>query len=254
MTSYQQAALDYLAVRRALGFKLHGHDRLLVDFLDHLHDSGATTITCAAALAWATGRTNASPTPWAHRLSVLRGFAGHLHCLDPAVEVPPADLLSRPRYHPAAHLYSEADITRLLEAASTLRPALRGATYQPLLGLLSVTGMRIGEAIGLDRENVDLKAGVLHIPLTKFRKHRRLPLHESTCAALRAYAQVRDELCPHPKSAQLLRLPSRDEAARRHRAPRVPQAPRRGRTRTPIGRDRTESPRPATHLRGRHRP
>ena len=60
--------------------------------------------------------------------------------------------------------------------------------------------MRIGEAIGLDRENVDLRAGVLHIPLTKFRKHRRLPLHESTCAALRDYAQVRDELCPHPKA------------------------------------------------------
>ena len=159
MTSFQQAAIDYLAVRRALGFKLHGHDRLLVDFLDYLEDSGAATLTCAAALAWASGRPDASPTQWAHRLSVVRGFARHLQCLDPAVEVPPADLLTRPRYHPAAYLYSEADITRLLEVAGTLRPALRGATYQPLLGLLSVTGMRIGEAIGLDRENVDLQAG-----------------------------------------------------------------------------------------------
>lgn len=200
MKSRQQAAIDYLAVRRALGFKLLGHDRLLVDFLDYLEDSDAATITCAAALAWATGRPNASPTQWAHRLSVVRGFARHLQCVDPTVEVPPPDLLSRPRYHPAAYLYSEADITRLLEAAGTLRPALRGATYQPLLGLLSVTGMRIGEAIGLDREHVDLRAGVLHIPLTKFRKHRRLPLHESTCAALRAYLQVRDQLCPHPKA------------------------------------------------------
>ena len=200
MTSREQAAIDYLAVRRALGFKLHGHDRLLVDFLDYLEDSDAATITCSAALAWATGRPHASPTQWAQRLSVVRGFARHLQCLDPTVEVPPSDLLSRPRYHPAAYLYSEADITRLLEVAGTLRPALRGATYQPLLGLLSVTGMRIGEAIGLDRENVDLRAGVLHIPLTKFRKHRRLPLHESTCAALRDYAQVRDELCPHPKA------------------------------------------------------
>ncbi len=200
MTGRRQAAIDYLAVRRALGFKLRGHDRLLVDFLDYLEDSDAATVTCAAALAWATGSPDASPTRWAHRLSVVRGFARHLQCSDPTVEVPPPDLLSRPRHRPAAHLYSEADITRLLEAAGALRPALRGATYQPLLGLLSVTGMRIGEAISLDRENVDLRAGVLDIPLTKFRKHRRLPLHESARAALRDYAQVRDELCPHPRA------------------------------------------------------
>lgn len=200
MTVWKEAAIDYLAVRRALGFKLHGHDRLLVDFLDFLEDSGTATMTCAAALAWATRRPGASPTQWAHRLSVVRGFARHLQCLDPAVEIPPPDLLRRRRYHPATYLYSEADITGLLEVAGTLRPALRGATYRPLLGLLSVTGMRIGEAIGLDRENVDLRAGVLDIPLTKFRKHRRLPLHETTSAALSAYAQVRDQLCPHPKT------------------------------------------------------
>lgn len=200
MTDRQQAAIDYLAVRRALGFKLRGHDLLLADFLDHLEASGATTITCAAALAWATSRPDASPTRWAHRLSVVRGFARHLQCLDPTVEVPPPDLLSRRRYHPASYLYSDADIIRLLEAAGALQPALRGATYQSLLGLLAVAGMRIGEAIGLDREDVDLQAGVLTIALTKFRKHRRLPLHESTCGALRTYAQVRDELCPHPKA------------------------------------------------------
>ena len=106
MTSGRQAAIDYLAVRRALGFKLHGHDRLLDDFLDHLEQSGATAITSVAALAWATGRPDASPTQWAHRLSVVRGFARHLQCLDPATEVPPPDLLRRRRYHPAAHLYS----------------------------------------------------------------------------------------------------------------------------------------------------
>src|SRR5659263_347665 len=175
MTDCRQSAVDYLSVRRALGFKLRGHDRLLADFLDHLERSGATAFTSQAALAWATGLPDASPTQWAHRLSVVRGFARHLQCLDQSVEVPPSDLLVRRHYRPAAHLYSDADITGLLEVAATLRPALRGATYQTLFGLLSVTGMRIGEAIGLDRDNVDLRAGVVHIPLTKFRKHRRLP-------------------------------------------------------------------------------
>ena len=100
MKSRQQAAIDYLAVRRALGFKLLGHDRLLVDFLDFLEDSGTATMTCAAALAWATGRPSASPTQWAHRLSVVRGFARHLQCVDPTVEIPPPDLLRRPPLPP----------------------------------------------------------------------------------------------------------------------------------------------------------
>ena len=134
MTSREQAAIDYLAVRRALGFKLHGHDPLLVDFLDYLEDSDAATITCSAALAWATGRPHASPTQWAPRLSVVRGFARHLQCLDPTVEVPPSDLLSRPRYHPAAYLYSEADITRLLEVAGTLPSSSAGRDVHRCLG------------------------------------------------------------------------------------------------------------------------
>jgi integrase/recombinase XerD len=201
MTEWRQAASDYLTVRRALGFKLRGHDRLLADFLDHLEQSATTEFTSIAALAWATGRPAASPTQWAHRLSVVRGFARHLHCIDPTVEVPPPDLLSRRRYRPAAHLYSQPDITALLEAVGALRPALRGATHQALFGLIAVTGMRLGEAIGLDRDHVDLATGVVHIPLTKFRKHRRLPLHESTRVALREYTKIRDALCPQPKAA-----------------------------------------------------
>jgi integrase len=200
MTTFRQAATDYLVLRRSLGFKLHGHDRLLADFLGYLEESGATAVTSAAALAWATARPGASPTQWAHRLSVVRGFARHLQCMDDTVEVPPIDLLGRRRYRPAPYLYSDADVVALLEAADALRPRLRAVTHQALLGLLAVTGMRIGEAIRLNRDNVDLRAGTVHIPLTKFNKHRRLPLHDTTCAALRDYSQQRDELCPKPVS------------------------------------------------------
>ena len=96
-------------------------------------------------------------------------------------------------------LYSDDDIARLIGAAATLRPALRGATHEAFFGLLAVTGMRIGEAIGLDRDDVHLDAAVIQITEAKFRKHRRLPLHPSTVAALRRYTKVRDELCPAPK-------------------------------------------------------
>lgn len=200
MTALHQAAADYLAVRRALGFKLRGHDRLLAEFLDELERSGATTVTVSAAVAWATAPADVSPVRWSQRLSVVRGFARHLQCLDPATEVPPADVLACRRHRPRAYLYSEVDIARLVQAAAALRPTLRGATHQAFFGLLAVTGMRIGEVIGLDRGDVDLDAGVIEIKEAKFRKHRRLPLHHSSVAALRRYTQVRDELCPTPKA------------------------------------------------------
>jgi integrase/recombinase XerD len=199
MTGIREAAAEYLAVRRAIGFKLRGHDRLLSEFLDHLEASGATTVTTAAAVAWATAPAKVSAVRWSQRLSAVRGFARHLQCLDPATEVPPDDVLGCRRHRQTAFLYSDNDIARLLNAAAALRPALRGATHQAFFGLLAVTGMRIGEAIGLDRDDIDLDRGLIQIDDAKFRKHRRLPLHPTTVAALRRYAKVRDELCPTPK-------------------------------------------------------
>lgn len=199
MTRLRRAAAEYLAVRRALGFKLRGHDRLLADFIDHLERTGTATITVSAASAWATAPTDTSPVRWSQRLSVVRGFARHLQCADPSVEVPPDDLLACRRSRPTPYLYSENLIAGLVEAAASLRPALRGATLEAFFGLLAVTGMRVGEAIGLDRPDVDLRAGVVQIDEAKFRKHRRLPIHATTVTALRHYVEVRDELCPRPK-------------------------------------------------------
>ena len=196
---FRQAAAGYLAIRRGLGFKLQGYDRLLADFLGYLERSGASTITVQAAVAWATAPAGASAGRWSDRLCAVRGLARHLHGIDSSVEVPPVELIACRRQRRIPYLYSPSDITRLVGAAASLRPALRGATYEALFGLLSCTGMRVGETIALDRGDVDLRAGELEITDAKFRKHRRLPLHGSTVAALRRYAEVRDRLCPRPK-------------------------------------------------------
>ena len=199
MNSLSEEAADYLMIRRPLGFKLRGHDRLLADFFAFLESTGNQTITTEAALAWATAPAELSLIRWSQRLCAVRGFARHLHGLDPTIQVPPVDLLTCRRERPTPYLYTEHDIARLVVAATSLRPALRAATYQTLFGLLASTGMRVGEAIHLDRADVDLNAGVLDINDAKFRKHRRLPLHRSTVAALSEYVQVRDELCRRPK-------------------------------------------------------
>ena len=195
-----QVELDrYLSIRRALGFKLARAELLLAQFLDHLDAIGADTITTDNALAWAMLPANGSASWWGQRLSVVRAFARHLHVIDPAHEVPPAGLLPARSHRAVPYLYSDTDIAALMAAARQLRSPLRAASFESLVGLLAVSGLRIGEALRLDRDDVDLDEGVLHVRQTKFNKSRDVPLHPSTVAALVTYARRRDKLCPRPR-------------------------------------------------------
>jgi integrase/recombinase XerD len=199
MIAFRDAIADYLTIRRTLGFKLVEHERLLKDLAAFLERAGASTITTELALAWAS-RTRGTQGWKAARLSVVRSFAGYLHTIDPATEVPPTGLLLHRKRYAIPYVYSDQEIGRLLAAVAALRPPLRAASHFTLIGLLVVTGMRIGEALRLDRADVDLDAGVLTIRLTKFGKSRQLPLHASTVDALARYDRQRDELCPKPNA------------------------------------------------------
>jgi len=199
MSDLHAAAVEYLAIRRALGFKLRGHDRLVEDFIAFLTDAGASTITTAAAVAWATRPAHVQPVRYAQRLGVIRGFANYLRTIDTTVQVPPIDVLPYRRWRRTPYLYSQADIDALIAATGRMRRPLRAATYRGVLGLLAVTGMRVGEAIALDDADVDLPAGALMIREAKFGKHRHLPLHPSTVTALRDYITSRDQLCTWPR-------------------------------------------------------
>jgi integrase len=130
------------------------------------------------------------PATWARRLSFVRGFARHWRATDPRTEVPPPGLLPFRSRRARPHLYTSAEIQRLLAAAQAL-PPLRGPTYACLFGLLAVSGLRIGEALALTPADVDLHAGLLHIHQAKFGKSRLVPVHPSTQRALRTYAQQR---------------------------------------------------------------
>jgi integrase len=187
---------DYLALRRALGYRMARPEKLLNQFLDHLDSRGETVITVAAALDWARLPAAGTSNWWAYRLSAVRGFATYLHTLDPAHEVPAPDLLPHRPLRASPYLYSDAEITALMAAASTLPAPLRRATFTTLIGLLAVTGIRVGEAIALDRGDVDLAAGRLTVRFGKFGKARELVLHPSTVDALRRYQRLRDRLAP----------------------------------------------------------
>ena len=199
MSDLRHSAETYLALRRGLGFKLRQHGPMLADFVAYLERAGASTVTTKHALAWAIQPQDVQPYRWGQRLCVVRGFARYLAAFDPAAEVPPQDLLSQSHHRPVPFIYTEAEIAVLLNATDELRPALRAATHRCLFGLLAATGMRISEAIALNRDDVDQDAGVLVIRQTKFNKSRQLPLHRSVVDELRRYAARRDEFCPRPR-------------------------------------------------------
>lgn len=202
MTTLHERVEQYLAIRRSLGFKLEEHGRLLPQFVTYLHECGAAALTVEAAFAWATTPQGVNRFRWRQRLSVVRGFARWLQPFDPATQVPPADLLAYRRTRPIPYLFTEADIDALLAAVTVvLRHPLRVTTHRTLFGLLAVTGIREGEATGLDRGDVDFAAGSLTIRDSKFGKSRQLPLHPSTVAVLRDYAAQRDQLCPRPATS-----------------------------------------------------
>jgi integrase/recombinase XerD len=201
MSSPREVLADYLRIRRQLGFELARAGRELEDFVGFLEQAHADRITTDLALMWAKRPRDASPYYWRLRLGMVRGFARYLATIDAQSEVPPEDLLPATLVRVAPYLYPQEEIEALMAAAGRLKPALRGATYYTMIGLLATTGVRIGEAVGLDRQDVDLEEGALHVRAAKQRKQREVPLHPTTTAALRDYARVRDRHCARPETS-----------------------------------------------------
>jgi len=199
----RDALSDYLSLRRALGFQLANAGRLLGQFVGYLEAHGMDTVTAEHALAWATQPAGASAHGQAIRLSAVRGFAAYLHSLDPSAEVIPAGQFRPGVCRATPYLYSQAEIRSLIEAAAALRPRLRAATYQSLIGLLAISGIRIGEAIGLDEEDFDAGRELLVVRHAKFGKHRLVPLHPSAVRALARYVELRQQAHPRPASPAL---------------------------------------------------
>ena len=192
MSKLRQALADYLTMRRALGYKMDKAERLLGQFVAFAEDRGETHVRTETAVAWATRPTGAAAIWTSRRLAEVRLFARHLHTLDGVTEVPPDDLLPARRSRATPYLYTSQEVAELMRATEILRGSHVQATYRTLVGLLAATGMRVGEAIGLDRDDFDAGSGMLTIRHGKFDKARALPLHPSTVAALETYLRRDD--------------------------------------------------------------
>jgi site-specific recombinase XerD len=202
MSRLRSALKEYLALRRALGYKLYRTELQLKQFVEFAEHAGATYITTELALKWATNLVDARQYWWAQRLSMVRGFAEYCTSFEARTVVPPSDLLPYAYQRVSPRIYRDEDIRRLLKAARQLSSTvgLRPHTYAALFGLYVSTGLRTSEPLGLDRDDVDLQRGVLTIHGTKFDKARYIPVHLSTQLALQRYAKIRDRLCRYPNS------------------------------------------------------
>ena len=210
----EQSLADYLQLRRSLGHQLADAGRLLPGFVAFLDDQGLSTVTVAVAVEWAvTPATATDPrsTVGPRRMTAVRGFARYLVGVDPATEVPPLGLLPLQARWRGPFVFSPADIDLIMNRVSGFTPPLRSATYVTLIGLLAATGLRIGEAIKLDRGDIDWSAGVLLIRESKFGKSRLVPVTDTTLQALSDYARLRDQL------QRRVRQPSFFTSRTRHR-------------------------------------
>ncbi len=194
MTTLREAVHEYLNLRRSLGFRLRETGKQLLAFVTFMEQRRASYITPQLALEWAQQPVTVQPSEWAHRLSVVRIFARHRSATDPRTQIPPEGLLPYRPKRARPYLYSAKEIENLLRAVLSLpaRGGLRPWTYHCLFGLLTVTGMRLGEARNLELQDVDLRTGVLTIRNTKFGKSRLIPIHTSTRRVLADYLARRN--------------------------------------------------------------
>jgi len=198
MNTLRESVHEYLELRRGLGYKMTRTTDLLPRFVSFMDERRAAHITTRLALEWAQQASWVQPAEWAERLRCVRGFARYRSAVDVLTEVPPVGLLPFHSKRAKPYLYTEEEVLRLLDAALKLPTAwpstpLRPWVYHCLLGLLSVTGLRIGEALDLRVEDVDLGQAVLTIRAAKFGRTRLVPIHPSTGAVLADYLQRREQ-------------------------------------------------------------
>ena len=196
MSALREAIQQYLSLRRSLGFKLIKVESTLRSFVAFAEREAASHITTDLALKWVKLSTAKEPATLADRLNIVRRFAIWRSAADVHTEVPPKNLIPCRYQRKPPYIYSDEEIERLVGAARKLSSpkGLRAPTYATLFGLIAATGMRISEAVSLDRQDVDFEESVLSIRNSKFRKSRLIPVHVTTRDALLDYANNRDQI------------------------------------------------------------
>lgn len=197
MSSIYQGLTEYVDMKRAMGFSFQYQEAHLKSFGIFLKEKNKKYVTKELATEWALGA-DKKPTWWhAKKLSELRAFAVYWKTMEPKTELWPEKLWPMRYQRKNPYIYSDEQIRLIMKSCRNLNPqdSLRPLTFETLFGLIASCGLRLSEAIGLKKADVDLKNGVLSVQKTKFYKPRIVPLHETTLQMMVRYAEARDNFC-----------------------------------------------------------
>lgn len=196
MMSLADRLQQYLAVRRRFGSNLSASERELRQFTAFADAEGAAWITGGLFLRWKERFGSASNVTWSLRLGMVRGFAKWLQGIDPRTEIPPAGLIPAKRRRSRPYIYTDHQVASIMKEAAQLPSArgLRALNFTTLFGLLAVTGLRIGEAVGLNDRDVDLDKAILEVENGKNCNNRIVAVTACTAERLGAYRAARNQI------------------------------------------------------------
>jgi integrase len=188
---------QYLQFRRSFGLKLINAEASLNNFDRYIARNfpRTRTVTKQMIVGYLRSLNHLQGSTLYLQFNHLRQFCRFLFKLDPDTYTPETSLIRRGPTVIRPHIYTRDELTGLIKLASKLRPkgSLRPYTVSTLFSLLWVSGLRIGEVLRLNLEDVDIDNAVLHIRETKFFKSRLVPLTLSTASALETYRRRREQ-------------------------------------------------------------
>jgi integrase/recombinase XerD len=202
-----EAYIDY---KRSLGMRLRSQAAVLQSYCRHMGDICVDDVKAESVLAFVAG-TGPVTTRWFETYTVLAGLYQYAISRGFATKSPlPVNLPHRPPPF-AAYVYTVDELERLLAATDFLQSVLSpmlALTMRTTLLLLYGTGMRIGEALSLTLQDVDLGEHLITVRDTKFFKTRLVPIGPRLGKALRHYHSCRCTL-PLPAGANSAFLATR---------------------------------------------
>lgn len=185
----------YLTFRRARGFKLDEVAAYLYEFIDFMELHDEDVLTNALCMDWNTLRP-ASHGTIQRRMIAIRGFAAWLKALDPRHEIPPPYRGPVGKNRPKPYIYRQEELERLVEQSRRLssKNGVRRVTYSALWPFLYITGLRIGEALALDTDDINFSDRTIRVEPQKGGYERLVPMHPTTASALQRFLRKRNKL------------------------------------------------------------
>lgn len=194
-----ESLIDLVNAKRIQGYDYTAQAEMLGYFDRFLDQEGWTQHRLSSELLhrYVQHTETLAPNTRIGRLSAVKVFSRFLHTHVPDSAVLCHIPVKRPSL-PRFYLYTHAEVNELLQAALQLRPrgSLRPHCFHMLIGLIAVTGLRIGEALGLQLADLESELSRVLVRNGKFAKQRYVAIDSSTVGRLQVYLHIRQQHGP----------------------------------------------------------